>query len=115
MHGLELFVADAENHRIVVFGLDGIFRRAFGGEGTAPGQFGWLSGVAVGRCGRLFVAEHTRLQVLTLQGLPLQVLHLPGAVELAQIRLTERHAFVVDETTHHVHVLALDGRVPKVT
>ena len=115
VHGLELFVADAENHRIVVFGLDGIFRRAFGREGTAPGQFGWLSGVAVGRCGRLFVAEHTRLQVLTLQGLPLQVLHLPGAVELAQIRLTERHAFVVDETTHHVHVLALDGRVPKVT
>jgi hypothetical protein len=113
VHGLELFVADAENHRIMVFGLDGAFRRAFGGEGTAPGQFGWLSGVAVGRCGRLFVAEHTRLQVLTLQGLPLQVLHLPGAVELSQIRLTERHAFVVDETTHHVHVLTLDGACQK--
>ena len=112
VHGLELFVADAENHRVVVFGLDGTFRRAFGGEGTAPGQFGWLSGVAVGQCGRLFVAEHTRLQVLTLEGLPLQVLHLPGAVELAQIRLTESHAFVVDETTHHVHVLTLDGCGP---
>ena len=64
-----------------------------------------LSGVAVGECGRLFVAEHRRLQVLTLEGLPLQVLELPGAVELSQIRLGGGQAFVVDEVTHQVHVL----------
>ena len=34
-----VFVSDVENHRIAVFGLEGVFLYAFGSRGTAAGEF----------------------------------------------------------------------------
>lgn len=55
--------------------------RLFGTEGGAPGQFRGPFGVCVSTCGTLLhVAEAAgaRLQTLTTEGVPLQVLPLPG-------------------------------------
>ena len=51
------------------------FARAFGSKGDAPGQFGRPLGIAVLR-GLLVVSEYRnkRVQVLTLKGVPLQVI-----------------------------------------
>ena len=97
-HGDEIFVVDQDNNRIQaparplypldthsvthrclawqVFspGGDGRlrFRRVIGSAGTGPGQFLSPRGVAVVR-GLLIVSGSARLQVLTLAGVPLQV------------------------------------------
>jgi hypothetical protein len=77
----ELFVADSQNHRLQVFSFDGAWRRTIGRRGTGPGQFQNLRGItALGE--RLIVAEQPdgaapRLQVLTRDGVPMQVVALP--------------------------------------
>ena len=76
-----LFVASLNSGRISVFDKTGAFLRVFGSAGRAPGSFTKLQGIAVAG-DRLFTAEHRgvdfvgRVQVLTLEGVPLQVL--PG-------------------------------------
>ena len=59
------------------------FRRAIGGEGDAPGRFKEPQGVAVWR-GLLVVSEAGgwRVQVLTLEGVPLQILRFDGGSSL---------------------------------
>ena len=42
----EVFVADARNHEVRVFGLDGSHRRTFGREGEGPGEFESLYSLA---------------------------------------------------------------------
>ena len=42
----EIFVADARNHEVRVFGLDGAHRRTFGREGEGPGDFQTISSLA---------------------------------------------------------------------
>ena len=44
--GGEVFVADARNLEVRVFGLDGIHRRTFGREGEGPGEFQSISSLA---------------------------------------------------------------------
>ena len=74
-----LFVASLNSGRISVFDKTGAFLRVFGSAGRAPGSFTKLQGIAVAG-DRLFTAEHRgvdfvgRVQVLTLEGVPLQVL-----------------------------------------
>ena len=41
-----VYVADAMNDEIRVFGLDGVHRRTFGREGEGPGEFGYLHSLA---------------------------------------------------------------------
>ena len=73
-----LFVG-SKSGRISVYSPDGSFLRAFGSPGRKPGSFLKLTGIAVST-NRLFTAEERgvdfvgRVQVLTLDGLPLQVL-----------------------------------------
>ena len=38
MKGNEVIVTDSLNHRVQVFGLDGIFVRQWDGEGDGPGR-----------------------------------------------------------------------------
>ncbi|MBI5527421.1 MAG: 6-bladed beta-propeller [Deltaproteobacteria bacterium] len=62
--GGELYVADAGNHRICVFSIDGAMLRQFGGRGTGPGQFNfptnlWYDGLRR----RLFVADALNFRV----------------------------------------------------
>ena len=73
-----LFVANIAG-RISVYDPDGTFLRAFGSPGRGPGQFTDLVDIAP-QGDRLFTAEDRgvdfvgRVQVLTLDGVPLQVL-----------------------------------------
>ena len=60
--GEEVFVTDYDNHRVQVFGLDGSYKRQWGGEGDGAGQFNYPDGIAVSE-GELFVASKHRIQV----------------------------------------------------
>ena len=44
--GEEVYVADARNREVRVFGLDGSHRRTFGREGEGPGEFRGLQSLA---------------------------------------------------------------------
>ena len=43
----EVYVTDTGNKRVQVFGLDGTFKRMFGGDGSAPGQFNEQVGLSL--------------------------------------------------------------------
>ncbi len=43
-----LWVADTHNFRVLKYSPDGLLLQSFGSEGDAPGQFGFVSGIAVG-------------------------------------------------------------------
>ena len=103
VHGDHVFVADTDNHRIQVYKhTDGTHVRSIGRAGqapdgsragwpyehderrsSAPGEFNRPVGVAIGH-GRLIVSEDDgkRIQVLTLEGEPLQILKSPEKDEL---------------------------------
>jgi len=119
---LELFVRDTQNHRVQVFdvsganapGVCGTFVRAFGERGDAPAQFQQPSGMAVDPLGRILVSEAGagRVQMLTLQGAPLQVLRLPTAGKLYGMCVSGTRVFVADYERHQVHVLQLASGTP---
>ena len=92
----EIFVVDGQGQRIQVFNLEGTFARAFGGWGTDPGQFDGPRGVAVAN-GHLYVAElgtalggGGRVQELSLDGRPLQVLESPAGSPLYGVCVVSR-------------------------
>mmetsp|Transcript_15152 Transcript_15152/g.35888 ORF Transcript_15152/g.35888 Transcript_15152/m.35888 type:complete len:165 (-) Transcript_15152:269-763(-) len=119
---LELYVRDTQNHRVQVFdvtganapGVCGTFLRAFGERGDAPAQFVQPSGMAIDPKGRLLVSEAGagRVQMLTLQGAPLQVLRLPTAGKLYGMCVSGQRVFVADYERHQVHVLQLGSGTP---
>lgn len=61
----EVFVADTDNHRVLVFSAEGMFVRAIGsfGVGRAPGDLAQPQGVAVSVAGELFVADSVNERV----------------------------------------------------
>jgi hypothetical protein len=79
MHAGELFVADQDNHHLKVFapGDDDRmqYKRCLGSKGSSPGKFKAPWGVCILR-GLLLVTEkgRKRVQVMTRDGVPLQVL-----------------------------------------
>ena len=95
LHGTELFCTDQENHQIAVFDATGSrgLLRTIGSSGSAPGQFESPSGLAISngiaRSAEvlMIVGERSRIQVLTVDGQPRQVIHVPNAVDLACIAL----------------------------
>jgi sugar lactone lactonase YvrE len=70
----DIFVADGHgdntNARIVKFSKDGKFIKAWGKEGSAPGEFNVPHGLAFDSAGRLFVADraNNRLQIFDQDG-----------------------------------------------
>ncbi|MGH2559213.1 MAG: hypothetical protein ACRDJH_09120 [Thermomicrobiales bacterium] len=70
----EIFVVDTGNERVQVFGMDGTFRRAWGGFGSAPEQFVEPVGIALGADGRVYVADsgNGRISAFSTTGTPLQ-------------------------------------------
>ena len=56
--------------------------------------------------GKLLVSERRRVQLLTLDGEPLQVLVVPGAVDIMGVAATDEHAYLVDSNRAMVHVLS---------
>lgn len=70
----DLYVADGNKQRIVVFGPTGKFLRQFGRAGTKPGQFSFINGLAVDdQSKKLYVADSNngRVQILSWEGKPL--------------------------------------------
>ena len=65
-----LYLAEAANHRISVFSLDGEFLFTFGGEGTGPGQMIRPEASKVASDGNIVVADYGnhRVQVFTKDG-----------------------------------------------
>ena len=70
----DIFVADGHgpgsNARIVKFSADGTFIKAWGKEGTAPGEFNNPHSLAMDSKGRLFVADrgNSRIQIFDQDG-----------------------------------------------
>lgn len=52
-----IVVADSENHRVQVFGADGLFFCAFGSEGSGDGEFDFPIGVVVDSAGNIIVTD----------------------------------------------------------
>jgi DNA-binding beta-propeller fold protein YncE/4-amino-4-deoxy-L-arabinose transferase-like glycosyltransferase len=66
----EIFVVDTGNERVQVFGRDGSFKRAFGGNGTGSGQLIEPVGIAIGPDGLVYVADsgNGRISIFTQEG-----------------------------------------------
>jgi hypothetical protein len=113
----QVVVADRGNCCLQFFSLeDGARTRQLGGYGVAPGLFRGPYGVAFAS-GRLVVSEFEgrRIQVLTPEGAPLQVLVLPNSAECPTgVAVSMRDAslyvsaFSVVTGSGHVHRFRLD-------
>jgi len=124
VHRDVLYVADLGNHRLQAFTVHGCWLRTIGRRGGAPGQFWGPWGVAVAQVAQgavLCVGESRarRVQVLGLDGTPLQVLTPPGAGSLAGLAVEHRgsgaqararRVYVADYGNHALLVLSVcDG------
>ncbi|MGI8727910.1 MAG: hypothetical protein ACR2K6_09580 [Solirubrobacterales bacterium] len=69
----EIYVVDTGNERVQVFGLDGSFRRVFGGWGSEPGRLLEPVGIAAGPQGRIYVADsgNARISIFQPNGQPI--------------------------------------------
>jgi len=69
----EVYVTDTGNKRVQVFGLDGSFKRMFGGAGSDPGQFNEEVGLALDNAGNVWIADtwNGRIQKLSSDGTPM--------------------------------------------
>ena len=123
----EIFVVDGHGQRIQVFNLKGEFLRTFGSWGTEPGQFDGPRGIAVAN-GHLYVAElgsslggGGRVQELSLEGKPLQVLESPAGSPLYGVCVVSRqdctpnnssalYVTGADDSKLHVFIAANGGR-----
>jgi hypothetical protein len=76
-----LYVADAEQDRVLVFDASGRLARVVSGFGSGPQAFHGLAGVAVGRRGDIVVTENAtgRVQRLDASGRVQSFASLPGA------------------------------------
>lgn len=111
----ELLVADAVNHRLQVFTLEGEFKRALGRFGKAPGELRYPYDVCLDPEGRIWVAEfgNHRLQVLDSEtGKSLGVFGEAGRGE-GQVAfpwgcemMTGGRAFFLDSGNNRVYLLA---------
>jgi uncharacterized protein (TIGR03663 family) len=76
----EVYVTDTGNKRVQVFGLDGTFKRMFGGDGTAPGQFKEQVGITLDSQNNVWVADtwNARIQELSPEGTPVKQVPVAG-------------------------------------
>ena len=110
-----VYVIDSVKDHIVIFcWLTGEKLTAIGTRGRAPGEFTNLRGLAVVRHYLLVIEEH-RLQLLTLSGVPCQVL-VVGLLHNSQLRgacvSSERNAVMVGDVGQGcVHLLAFGDAI----
>ncbi len=106
----EVYVTDTGNKRVQVFGLDGAFRRMFGGEGSQAGQLREPVGLALDRDENLWVADawNRRIQKLDPQGQALAQVPVPSGWEDQSI--TNKPYLAVDPQGRVVATFPDSGR-----
>jgi uncharacterized protein (TIGR03663 family) len=111
----EVYVTDTGNKRIQVFGLDGTFKRMFGGAGSGPGQFNEEVGLSIGADGNLWVADtwNNRIQELNPQGEPLA--SIPVTTGWQSQAVTNKPYVAVDAAGHVYATFPDQGRVAEFT
>ena len=110
-----LYVADACNHRIAVYDLDGRQKGYFGSVGSAPGQLRYPYDLALSTDGNLVVCEYgnNRIQLFNPAGECLAVRGRPGrgggelAFPWGVAVDAERHVYVVDAGNNRIQVWRL--------
>jgi DNA-binding beta-propeller fold protein YncE len=120
----DLYVLDGVQHRVVVFGAEGHFRRQFGTQGNDPGQLLFPLGIAAGSDGKIYVADsgNHRIQVFARDGRPLAVVPLPSAESNvppdptdAVVDAVRQRLYIADNDNHHILVYNLEqGRFESV-
>jgi len=72
--GDEIYVTDTGNERVQVFGLDGTFRRTWGGFGQGPDHLIEPVGITIGPDGTVYVADsgNSRISLFAPDGTPLE-------------------------------------------
>ena len=118
--GLDVYVADTNNHRIQKYTWNGVLLDQWGTQGGANGQFNGPEGLAVDQQGRLWVADtgNARIQVFSSAGQHLKtltdvdtggaILHSfqsPRDVEIDDFG----NAWIVDSTRHQLMRTNYDG------
>ncbi len=65
-----LYMAEAGNHRVDVFDLNGVFKRVIGAKGNGPGQLQRPEAARVSKTGLVYVTDlgNNRVQVFTKEG-----------------------------------------------
>lgn len=115
----ELYVADTHCNRVLVFSPRGQLVRSWGSYGDGPGQFRYVTSVAVWRDGRVYAAEYggnDRIQVFREDGTWLGsfgrrgsepgALDRPSGLALAPCG----RLYVADSCNHRIQVFDLEGR-----
>lgn len=118
----EVYVADTHNSRVLVFSPKGTITRRWGTYGMRPGQFVWVTDVAVDPRGPVYTCEYgegraDRIQKFDTQGrFVLQLARFgsaPGQVQRPEGMVVDRQGdlFVADGVNHRVQEFAPDGRL----
>ncbi|MBM4035534.1 MAG: hypothetical protein FJ291_27650 [Planctomycetes bacterium] len=115
-----LYVADSNNHRILVFSTELKLAQTIGSEGREPGQFTRPTDVAFDAQGRIVVADagNNRVQVLDRAGKPLKAIGEPkGGEGDGQFRAPTKvatdengHIIVTDTGNHRLQVFDREGK-----
>jgi len=112
-----LYVADRERAKILVYDSQGYIRFQFGGKGEGEGEFRLISGIAVDSSGRIYVADSKQrpIQVFDRNGQFLMTFgshghrneefSFPGGICVDE----KDRLWVVDTFSHKVKIFGADG------
>lgn len=111
-----VWVADTHYHRVIRFDREGNEQMRFGRYGTGPGEFVYLTDVALGADGRIYVSEYggnDRVQVFSSDGeylftmLDGGVLSRPQSIAFSP---DGQELYVADAVNHRIVVVDPEGR-----
>ena len=107
----ELYVCDSNNHRIQVLDLDLKFKRSFGSQGKAAGQFCYPTSIAFDSNGQIFIADsmNNRIQCFSSKECPLYAIEHKNLSTPTGLLLHDDHLYVTDYHNHRVMVITLAG------